>query len=337
MACMFLLASSCQHESKKTQQKKPIPVSVVNISEASENKSIPFSGTIEALKTIDLGFMVSGKIQNIFVNEGDYVNKDQLIAELEPTDYQYALDAAQAQYERASSEYKRLEELYKKNSLTQSDFDKIKSDLKKATADYNYKKKQLNDTRLHAPIAGWISFDNTQAGEIVKQGIPIFQIIYTKEVYVKFMVPENELAIVESGDIIHLSIPAINLHDHAASIKHISPAANSYSRSFEVKAQLDNSDGHLKAGMIAHVEVASGDMQKFILIPARAVKYSANGEQYVYVIKDDKASKRNISTGGVSRTQIIVLEGLQPGESVVLSGIEKLYEGARVILTDNEK
>ena len=140
---------SCK-EHKKTKKDTSINVKVLSVESVLMNKVVEYSGNILPYKTIKQGFMVSGKIQNVYVQNGDYIEQGQMMASLDPTDYQFAVDAALAQFDDAAKEYVRLKSMYDKGSLTQSDYDKVTADVEEAEANYGYKKRQLSETKLYA-------------------------------------------------------------------------------------------------------------------------------------------------------------------------------------------
>jgi RND family efflux transporter MFP subunit len=333
--CLAFMIIGCAGKSNKPSHKTPIPVGIYKVSKNVSDQVLTYSGTIEPYKSVNFGFMVSGKIIQVFVEEGTFVKRGQIIAQLDSSDYLFAVEAAEAQYQRASKEYDRLKKLYDKNSLTQSDYDKISALYKEARADYQYKMKQLDETRLYAPDHGWISFDNIHAGEIVKQGIPIFQLVQTDKVFARFMVPENEISNIQDEKTVKVTIPSVSDREVEAVIKRIAPGAESFSRAFEVKALFENEGFVFKPGMMVHVGVPSGQKESQLGIPAMAINKSANGENYVYVIKNNIAGKRIIKTGSVAGKQVIITSGLKAGESVVTNGCSKLYEGASVSVNEN--
>nr|NQU93197.1 efflux RND transporter periplasmic adaptor subunit [Bacteroidota bacterium] len=328
--CLAFMIIGCTSKNNAPTQKPAIPVGIYKVSEEFIDNVLTYSGTITAYKSVNFGFMVSGKLNKVFIEEGTYVKKDQPIAELVATDYQFALDAAEAQFDRATKEYNRLKKLYDKNSLTQSDYDKITALYKEAKADYEYKQEQINYTSLQAPDDGWISFDHVYPGEIVKQGFPIFQLIHTEKVFVKAMVPENEISIITLGKKVEVIIPSVHDTLLEAIIQRIAPEAERFSRAFEVKALIENAGFILKPGMIAHVGIPSGQVDKQISIPTRAINRSANGETFVYIVKDKVAGKQYVRTGHAIGKQVIITSGLNPGDTIVTEGGTKLYEGAEV-------
>ncbi|MCF8349692.1 MAG: biotin/lipoyl-binding protein, partial [Bacteroidales bacterium] len=146
ISCLLILLAvlaGCARKQKDPGSKPAIPVKVAEVQSQEVEEVLQYSGNILPYKIVKFGFMDAGKVKAVHVKEGQYVHEGDLIAELDATDYRFALEAAKAQYEEARSEYKRLKTLYEKGSLTQSDYDRIKAMHREAKADYEYKQKQL--------------------------------------------------------------------------------------------------------------------------------------------------------------------------------------------------
>lgn len=307
-----------------------LPVKTKIMKEQAIDIVFNYSGNILPYKTIKFGFMVAGKIKDVYVTEGQFVSKGDPIADIDPTDYQFALDAARAQYREAEQEYQRLKRLHEESSLTDSDFDKITALYHEAKADLEYKQKQVNDTRLFAPATGWIAVEGIEAGEIVPQGMPLFGLVVTDRVFAEASVPEGEINHITMNMDVEVEVPAISDSIFPGKINRIGKVADPYSRSFPVKAILKNKRYLLKPGMIATMKVASGETNTSILVPGNAILSNADGHKYVFVVKDGKAHYKEIRTGGLWLKEVVVLKGLKEGDELVVEGQNKLYEGASV-------
>ncbi|MFH1295874.1 MAG: efflux RND transporter periplasmic adaptor subunit [Bacteroidota bacterium] len=309
-----------------------IPVRVTEVVDQQVPELLKYSGNIVPYKVIKFGFMVAGKIKEVPVVEGQYVNEGDLIAVMEPADYDFALDAARAQYEEAGKEYDRLKAMYNKGSLTQSDFDKITALKQEATANYDYKRKQVHDTRLYSPANGWLVVEGIEPGEIIPQGYPVFAIIQTRQVFVEASIPENEINRIKLGQRVNVRIPALPDTLFEGTVSRLSQVADPYSRSYPVKATLNNPGHLLKAGMIAFVEIPTGKTTAIIRIPANAIVTDATGHTFTYVVKEDHVTKRPVQTGRAAGNQVEILAGLTADEFVVTEGVTKLYEGAMIAI-----
>ncbi len=327
---VFSILSGCTEKKKEKPDKNLIPVKVLEIKQEPQEKVLQFSGNILPFKTIKFGFMVAGKISEIHITEGQYVQKGDPIANIDPTDYNFALAASKAQYTDASKEYKRLKALYEKGSLTLSDYDKITALYHEAKADYDYKTKQVNDTRLFAPDDGWIAVEGVEAGEIVPQGMPLFGLVHTKIVFAETGIPEGEINQVKLGDPVKVRVPALNDKCFTGKVSRISPFADPYSRSFTIKASIDNNDFVLKPGMIAFVNLPTGEEISNIVIPSDAINIDGNGHTYVFTYDSGKAHRVIIRTGRAIEDGVEIISGLKAGDSIITEGRIKLYEGAPV-------
>ena len=321
--------SSCK-EHKKTKKNTFINVRVLTTESVSTGKEIEYSGNILPYKTIKQGFMVSGKIQSVSAENGDYIEQGKIIATLDPTDYQFALDAALAQFDDAAKEYVRLKNMYEKGSLTPSDYDKVTAAAEEAEANYNFKKSQLNDTKLYAAHSGYVVTEGVQPGEVISQGMPLFEIVYTDTVYAEASIPEQEINFFFENMIVELYAPALNKY-YFGTIEQIEAVADKASRSFPVKAKVVNVDNLLKPGMIAFMNVEFRELETVISIPAESVVTDANGHKYVFTVKNDTViNKQRVRSGIAIDSNVQILNGLESGDIIVIEGQTKLYRGAKV-------
>jgi RND family efflux transporter MFP subunit len=321
--------SSCK-EHKNTKKDTSINVRVLTIESVFMNKAIEYSGNILPYKTIKQGFMVSGKIKSVYVQNGDYIEQGKIIASLDPTDYQFAVDAALAQFDDAAKEYVRLKSMYDKGSLTPSDYDKVTAAAEEAEANYNFKKSQLSDTKLYAAHSGYVVSEGVQPGEVISQGMPLFEIVYTDTVYAEASIPEQEINLFSGNMIVELYAPALNKY-YFGTVEQIEAVADKASRSFPVKAKVVNIDNLLKPGMIAFMNLELRELEPVISIPAEAVVTDANGHKYVFSVTNDTViNKQRVSCGIAIDSNVKILNGLDSGDIIVIEGQTKLYRGAKV-------
>jgi len=325
---------SCAEKKARLPNTEAIPVKAIHAEATGLKKQFQYSGNIIPYRTVKFGFMVAGKVKAVYAEEGQYVKAGDLIAELEPTDYKLALDASQARFQEASKDFERLKKLYDKGSLTQSNLDKITALYTEARSDYEYKLKQYKDTRVYAPEDGWIAVEGVEPGEILPQGYPVFGLVYTQRVFAETFIPESEIGTVKMGMKVEVLVPALHDSLFAGTISRIGQIADAGSRAFPIKATLQNNSFILKPGMIAMLNIPSEEWTKQITIPANAVVTDANGDTYVFVVNNNIVSKTSINTGKTATNNIVVENGLKGGELIVVEGKEKLFEGAKVRLTN---
>lgn len=148
------LLASCNSGTKDARECQTVKIDTVT--SASGQTYLQYPGKVKAAQDISLAFRVSGTIRKIYVKDGTRVQAGQLLAELDPTDYQVQLDATEAEYKQIKAEAERVMALYKDNGTTPSANDKAVYGLKQITAKYQHHKDQLGYTRLYAPFNGYI-------------------------------------------------------------------------------------------------------------------------------------------------------------------------------------
>lgn len=330
-SCMTLLLASCserQAEEKKVEAKK---VSVQRINSSSQEVILHYSGVLEPEHTAKIGFAVPGVVDRILVEEGQHVNKGQLLATIDATEYVNALAIADAGLEQAEDMYERLDGLYQKGSLPEKDFIDIKTKLAQARANKSINAKRIADSKLTAPISGTISGKMIEQGSTAAPGVPAFSIVKTDHIYAKLSVPESEIGKVKRGTEVNVYIPTLN-DTLTGKVSIINPQADGVSKTFPIKVLISNSTGQLLPGMIADARINTGLKTEGITIPAKAVVRDADDLTYVFVLgQENKVIRKRISLGNATgQNEILVKDGLQEGDQLVVAGQTSLKDGATV-------
>ena len=160
------------------QPKEMVPsVKLEQVKAASEETSLQYPGKVKAAQDVNLAFKVSGTLARIYVDEGKPVQAGQLLAELDPTDYQVQLDATEAQYLQVKAEAERVMALYQEGAATSDANDKATYGLKQITAKYKHHQDELAYTKLYAPFSGAIQKRIFEAHETVGAGMPVLSMI----------------------------------------------------------------------------------------------------------------------------------------------------------------
>ncbi len=323
---LALLLVGCS-EKKETVKEVVIPkVTVKKINSTVEKESLTYSGTIEADNTVSLGFSVPGRISKVYVQEGQKVNKGQLLATIDQTTYKNAFDIANAGLEQANDNFKRLNSLYQKGSLPERDFIAVKVAVAQANANKN-----LADTKLYAPFSGMITAKMTEIGATAAPGVPAFTVMKTDKVYAKASITESEISKLKIGTDAKVEISSLN-EIFNGKVAIVNPSADALTRTFNVKVRLDNKDDKLLPGMISNIKINTGNTVDVITVPSESIIRDANNILYVFVVKENKAIKKRVSLGSFKGNEVIVTKGLSIGDSVVITGNKNLKDGQTVSL-----
>ncbi|MFC0181982.1 RND family efflux transporter, MFP subunit [Pseudarcicella hirudinis] len=333
LAIATLFLSSCG--SKKEQireEEKTVKVSVKQITPAGQPEAFSYSGTIEADNSVALGFSVSGRVTAVSVQEGQHVRAGQLLATLETTEYENALLVAKASLEQAEDLFKRYNELHSKGSLPERDFISAKVSLAQAEANKSSAVKRLADTKLYAPFTGIISAKQIEKGASAAPGLTAFTILKTDQVYAQASVPESEIGKLSIGKDAVINIPVLS-ETLRGKINIINPQGDQTTKTFTVKVRIGNNGGKLLPGMISDIKISTGKTVDAISVPAESVVRDADNITYVFIVNDqNKAIRKRIATGGLSADGILITNGLQSGDKVVVAGQTKIKDGQTVSL-----
>ena len=190
IAASIGILGSCRN--KQVQVDIPQLVKTAPVNGHDGMTSVTYPGKIQAASNVKLAFRVAGPIRKIYVNEGQYVKKGQLLAELDPRDYQIQFNATQAEYTQVKGEADRIIELYRRGSVSVNEYDKAVAARKRVTALYNAHRNALNDTRLKAPFDGYVQNKYFNAPEIVNQGTPVVSMIDNDYFEVDVNIPSGD-------------------------------------------------------------------------------------------------------------------------------------------------
>jgi RND family efflux transporter MFP subunit len=333
IALIIYLITGCQtRKSKPDNEVTPIPVVTCLVKKIDSATEISISGNIEGYKTVRLGFMVAGKIDFIAADEGQLLSKGQLLSSLDPGNYSIAKELADIQVNQVQDEYDRLKSMHNNNSLSESDFAKIGFGLQQAKAQQKLHSKNLSDTKLYSPIEGVLLKKLCEVGELTGIGIPLFVVSDIRRIKVNAFIPENELHSIKIGLAAKVFISSLS-ETYNGKVTEVGSAADVASRAFSVKIEVNNPKMLIRPGMIAEVNIESGNDKKVLVIPVEAILHDFNGQSFVYVVDTilNKAFRRNVNPGKLYKDEIEITTGLIENETVVTGGQQNLVEGTLII------
>lgn len=332
--CSFFILAGCGRKAKKEEVVKTVKISAV---EKYGGKSVEsFPGKVNASLETKLSFRVSGPVKDISVNEGQFVKKGEIIAKLDPRDYEIQLSAAKAEYEQIKAETERVIKMHKENSVSDNDYDKAISGLHRITAKYKAAEDALSDTELKAPFDGFIQKKLHKKGEIVPAGMPVLSVVDLKAPEVKIDIPANVFINrdkfisyscsfnIYQGKVFPLELISIN---KKANLNQL------YSARFKILLEKDSFTP--TPGMATMVKIYYKDVYtNCVSVPYSSVfKYKGESAVWVYNKKDSKINLRKISIRKIIGNEMVVVSGgLTFGETVVSAGVHSLSEGESVKL-----
>lgn len=320
------------------------PVKTIVIGGASSGDIRTFPAVVDAIQKADISFRVSGKIQNIFVKEGDAVNKDQLLAELDPTDFEIQLEDRKASYKTAKANYDRAKELVEKGAISRVDHDNIRAKYFTAKANLDGAEQDLLYTKLKANFDGHIAKRHVENFEEVLASQTIFSLEDVSALKLIIDVPENLMISLKKDPPAQRKLKAsfnnIKGVEFPLSFVESTTKADTTTKTFKITLKMDApSNYNVLPGMTATVfaEVLQNELKndKAVTLPISAV--IANNEKHasVWVVNEDTmtVSPKTVTPGSIIGNSIQVT-GLAAGERVVTAGASFLRKDMKVSLLE---
>lgn len=276
------------------------------------------SSTIEA--------KVSGRISEMPVTLGQKVKTGEILAKIDAREIQARLEQAEAQNEQANRDLERARALAQKQVSSKQEFDAAEARARVAEAAAREARAMLGYVNVTAPFDGVVARRLAEVGDLAAPGKPLLEIEDRGELRFEADVPEALIGMVNAGDKIEVSIPAIR-QNLAAIIAEVSPTADAASRTFLVKLDLPATPG-LRAGQFGRAAIPVGEA-KSIRIPASAIVKRGQME-IVFVSDSGKARLRLIRTGKTFADGVEILSGLSEGDVVILSTPAAWIDGQAV-------
>lgn len=335
VATVICIGSGCTSRNEKiyvADADQAVKVKVLSIGASPESTEQSYIGTIEESQSVPLSFLISGTTRKVLVDEGQYVEKGQLLAVLDDESYQNAWQIALSKKEQAQDAYNRMEPVYEKGSLPEIKYIEIKTGLEQARSLAAIAKKNLDDCNLDAPESGMIGKRMIEPGMSMIPGAPVFQLVKIEKVKVKIPVPEKEIAGITKGQKAVLTVSALNNQKFEGEITEIGVLSNVLSHTYTVKVELENPDKVMKPGMVCKVNLSWSTAPDRIVVPASAVQVGGDGFRYVFVAdaQNHKARTKPVVTGSFVSNGIMIREGLSTGDLLIIEGYQKLNENSTI-------
>lgn len=277
-----------------------------------------------------MAFKVSGSLKQVYAHVGQFVRQGELLAQIDPRDYELQLQAVEAEWQGIQAEAERVISLYADSVTTASDYDKARYGLQQITAKRDHAKNQLADTKLYAPFDSYVKQRLFDPPTVVGAGMPVLTLHSSSMPQVEIFVPSSVYR--RRGDIASFEA-AFDFMEGTVPLRLISISSNVNSNQlYTLRLALPSSmKEQPSVGMLAMVDVVFRALSdNAVEIPASAV-FHDNDADYVWIVAGDKVAKRAVEIGGLHADGTATLvAGLEVGEVVVTAGVHRLREGQMV-------
>lgn len=296
-----------------------VPVNVFIVGRESIENQIFASGTVLPNEEVNLMAEISGRLVKLDIKEGAYINKGQLIAKINDRELRAQLQKVAYNQDLSKKIEARQKKLLNVEAINLEEYDVTSNNIRVLEAEKEVIEAQLEKTEIRAPFSGRIGLKFISEGAFLAPGTPIVTIVQSNPVKIDFTVPEKYSPSIRVGSIVKFNLDG-DPSTYSAKILAVDPKVDENLRTLRVRAVANNPEGRFVPGMFVKVLADLDANRTAMMIPTEAIVPVLKGKK-VFVVKDGKAQEAMVTTGLRTDKKIQVIDGLQPGDSLITSGI----------------
>ena len=312
------------------QKRPPLNINIKVLGYETLQDIFRTKGVLIPDEEVALSFETSGKITKIHFREGSSVRKGELLAKVNDSPLQAELKKLEAQLPLANDRVFRQKSLLAKDAVSQEAFESVSTELDKLKADIELVKARIAQTELRAPFDGVIGLRQVSEGAYASPSQVISTLTKLSPLKIEFSVNERQANDIKAGTKISFNVEN-DLNTYEAPVYAVESKLDEKTLSLKARALYSNPGGKLKPGRSAYIEIQLSEIKHAIVIPAIA-SIAEMGRDIVYVYKSGKAQQVEIKKGMRTSSSLQVIDGLQSGDTLIISGVMQLRDGMEVVI-----
>lgn len=321
-----------------------VEVSTMKLGYEFWQPKIKASGSVRAIKGVNVTTQLAGMVDNIFFTPGAYVNAGEILVQLNAKTELAQVAALQANAELARITYERDTKQYAVHAVSKQVVDTDLQNLKSLHAQVAQAVANLDKKTIRAPFTGRLGISAVSPGQYLNPGDKVVTLQMFDPIYVDFYVPQQELKRLSVGQTVFITTDAVPGKIFQGKITTIDPLVDVSTRNAAVEATVANNHFELTPGTFATVEVDVGNAQRYLTLPQTAISFNPYGDIIYIVRRENQESKGKptliakqvfVVTGETRGDQIAILQGAREGDIVVTSGQLKLRNGVQVSINNS--
>ncbi|PQJ71855.1 efflux RND transporter periplasmic adaptor subunit [Polaribacter butkevichii] len=323
--------------SKKDTIKKLPLITTIKVKEEVFNHYLEIQGNVKTKQNILIYPEMAGILKTVYVKEGQKVSKGQLLATIDDGGLGNQVAQLEATTQLAKTTFERQKRLWEQKIGSEIQFLQAKTSYEAQRNSLKQLKSQQSKSSIRAPFSGVIDDVIKETGTVIApgQGSEVFRIVNLNNMYVEAEVPERYITSIQKNKEVKIEFPVLGTSLNS-SIRQVGSFINPNNRSFKIEVPVANKSGNVKPNLTAKLQINDYTDAKAILIPQSIISENANGEQFVYAIKDKNSDNEAIAervvikTGKTQGNFIEVLENLTVGTEIIKEGARSVNNGQTV-------
>lgn len=336
-AALLLALNSCGQSDAQTgapgSQESPaqtVQVTIEEIQLSPFSDMIQTTGIVKGRTDVMLSPEEGGVVKSWLVEKGTAVKKGQVLGVLNDEVLEAGYKAALAQYKVAELNYEKQRPVYKQKGISEVQFRSLQYTRDAAKAQADLAKARLERTRLRSPIDGILNDRFADEGEFAPPGVPVAHVVDARNLKVSAEITERFAGNLKVGSPALIVPDAFPGDTIAGRIQYVGAAVNPSNRTIAIEVLIENPGMKLKPEMIARLNIVRSERHNAILVDERVVQLIDRGNMVVFVENNGVAEQRRVRVGGRQGTMVEVIEGLRPGDRLIVTGYQRLVDGQAV-------
>ena len=325
---------SCNNEESTTEEKTVETTNAVGvkvqIAELETFKHfVELSGALEAENYAFISPQANGQITNIYVNEGDYVQKGKLLVQLNNSVIVNTISEVENSLDLATITFKKQEELWNQEIGSEIQFLQAKNQKVALERKLKTLNAQLQLTKIIAPFSGYVDNIRFKVGELAAPGVQLLEMVNLNKMIASIDVSERYLSNFNKGDSVEVTFPDIPKLKKISVIFRTGKIINPANRTFKVEVKLNNKDESLKPNLVTNVVINDLTIDSVIIIPSIAIKNDFD-KQFIYIAKNKIANKIYVETGASFKDKTVITKGLNIGDMIIVDGYNLVSNNSEI-------
>jgi membrane fusion protein (multidrug efflux system) len=307
----------------------PITVELVKVEPQLLRDTATFSGQLDAEYSVDVKTETDGVIEEVLFEEGQHVEKGDVLFRLRDDEQRARLAEAVATRDLAQEVWDRTQQLVSRDAASAAQKDRATAELAVARARVDLARVGLERTQIRAPFDGVVGARQVAPGDRVTDETTLLRIDAIDRLQLSFAITEQGVALARTGAPVEVRVRPYPDEVFPGEVFFVSPSLDPATRRLILKAWVPNQDHRLRPGLFANVDLQIAQRQNALLIPESAVVFDREGT-YVWRVQDEVAQRVPIEIGLRKHGRVEVTLGLQAGDTIVTAGTHKVIEGRKL-------
>jgi RND family efflux transporter MFP subunit len=318
---------------------RQIPVTITEVTTGTFNHYIEVSGTAEAVREAYISPEIGGQIREIYVQEGDYVERGKVLAKLNTEMTESSIADLQSSLDLAIVVYEKQKRLWDQGIGSEIQYLNAKSTKESLEQKMVTHTAQLEMAILKSPVNGIVDEIYQKRGELASPGQLLMQVVNLDELFINADVSETYLSNVNEGDMVRLEFPVYPDMKIDAPVYRKGNVINPGNRTFTIQLKLKNPDKTLKPNILSIVQINDFSSDSAMVIPSVLIKQDITGSYLYTIVENDGATiakKVYVTTGQSYEDKTMVLSGLLTGQKIIVDGYNMVSDGSVVQVKSND-